>query len=227
MASSSVPPPTTAPGGPPPRRNLRGARALTFGGVAALALAVVVGGLAVVLALRTLPTDVLDRHGDDGAGVLVAVPVPGSGSVELSPGDHAVYLARPAGAGATPSAQDALTVTGPDGEPVRLRSPGVSGETTMGGTTASTITGFSADVAGTYTVTAVADGLPDDARVLVVTDAGFGTFFGGLAGTIAGVFTAVVLGIVGVTLTVTGGVLWYLRTRPTRPAGAVGPGGAA
>lgn len=226
MATSPVPPNAAAAAPRPDRTRLRGPRALTFSGAALLVLALAAGVVAGVLAVRTLPTDVLDLRGGDGDGVLLAVPVPGTGVVELDPGDHAIYLALAAGAALTSDPDAAITVTGPDGEPVRLHAPGVSSETTMGGTTASTVTGFSADVAGTYTVTAVEDGLPSDARLLVVVDPGFGSFFGGLAGTIAGVFAAIGLGLVGLTLAVTGAVLWYLRSRPGRPGPAV-PGRSA
>lgn len=219
--TSPLPRPAAAAGGRP---RLRGARTLTFSGVAVLVLAVVAGVLAGVLALRTLPTDVLDLSGGDGDGVLLSVPVPGTGSAELTGGEHAVYLARPVGTAEPGGATDAITVTGPDGETVPLRPAGVSSRTTMGGTTASTVTGFTVEVPGTYEITAAGDELPTGSRLLVVEDPGFASFFGGLAGTIAGVFAAIGLGLVGLALTISGGVLWYLRSRAAPADGASAPG---
>lgn len=210
------PGPTSSPVAPAPGRSqgsTRGAKVLVASGAVVLLLALVVGGFAARVFVRTLPFEVLSADGGAGSGVVGVVPVPGEESLTLDEGSYAVYLAHPA-RGPEPDTSrfaDHVTVTGPDGEPVRLSGPSASGTVGMGGTSARTVTGFSVPTTGDHVVEVDAS-LGEEVRLLLVEDAGFVAFFGGVMGTVMGVFAALGLGAVGLGLGVGGGILWYRRT---------------
>jgi hypothetical protein len=186
-----------------------------------LVLAGVLAVLTAGLFVRTLPLDVLTVRGDDGDGVLASVPVPGSGEVDLEEGPYTVYLAYPSSESPrATSVRDAMTVGGPDGEPLGLRPAAVSGNVAMGDTAASTLTGFEVTAAATYRISAPDAGGATGARLLVVPDTGFGAFFGGVMGTVVGVFAALGVGAVGLGLTVAGAIVWHRRSRAVPPGQA-------
>jgi hypothetical protein len=99
----------------------------------------------------------------------------------------------------------------------------VSVDASRGGVTASTVAGFTSVEAGAYTVS-VPPSPVDGAQVLLVEDTEVGGFLAGLFGTIAGVFLVCVLAVVGLGMTIGGGVWWGYRARArhalTRPGTA-------
>lgn len=190
---------------------------MTFSGVALLA-----GGLAALAAaaglfLAALPLDVLALDESPGKGVVAVVPAPGSESVTLDSGAYLVYLAAPRGA--STRLEGSITVTGPDGSSVRVGSSSINGSVSSGSTEAHTVAGFEVPADGDYVITAPPHST-SEARLLVLTDPGAGTFFGQIVGTVGAAFLGIGLGTVGLCLTIGGGVWWYLRHRSgTSPPG--------
>ncbi|MGY4645166.1 hypothetical protein [Cellulomonas sp. URHB0016] len=208
----STPGPSTAPR----RTSLVAPVTLTVVGVALLLVAGVVTVFVVRIFMGLLPLDVLDARGEPGPAVLAVVDAPGTATVVLDAATrYAVYLVVPDDA-EQDGLDGRLAVTAPDGSPVAVRdSADVSVSASRGDVTASTVAGFASDGAGTYTVD-VPPASVDGARVLVVKDDSAVSFIFGVFGGIAGVLVICVLGVLGLGMTVGGGVWWGLRVRARR-----------
>ncbi|WP_149204871.1 hypothetical protein [Actinotalea subterranea] len=202
----------------PGRRSTRGARILTAVGALFMIGALVVAFLSARTFVGLLPVDVLDGDGEPGPAVLLTVPAPGTGEVTLDAGtDYALFTVVDAQDSDSSGADDVLdaevAVTGPDGTAVEVRgSADVDMSTGGGGRHASTVGSFETDAAGTYTVIVPA-AQQQHVEVLVTQDQPVLPFVGGIFGTIAGAFAAVLLGILGVGMLIGGVVWWVLRRR--------------
>lgn len=197
----------------------RGPKILTFSGIAALVAGLAALFAAVGLFVAVLPLDVLAADGGPGSGVLAVVPAPGSATATLDTGSYLVYLAAPRDT--SPLLEGAISVTDADGDAIRVGSSSISGSVSNGSTEAHTVAGFEVPADGSYLITAP-PAQADEARLLVLEDSGVGTFVGQVAGTVGAVFLGIGLGIVGLGLTIGGGIWWYLRRQ--RRSGTSNPG---
>ena len=191
-----------------------------------------IGSLALtVVVVRTfvglLPLDVLAADGGPGPSVLASASAPGELEVELEAGTrYALFLAQDEPTGHT-GLDGSLVVTGPGGDPVDLRTPGVTASTSRGGVSAHTVAAFTTTSAGTYTVAvpAMLDG--SDSSVLLAPDSETGPFVAGVLGTVFGVFAILVLVPLGIAGVVGGGLWWRSRRRTARAAAPAGSGPGA
>ncbi|SEE64163.1 hypothetical protein [Ruania alba] len=204
---------------PPAPTSTTGPKILTFSGAAVLVLAIAVIVVVVRLFLSVLPFGVVAADGAPGPDAAGGTEVPGTVSLELTADStYVVYLAHPSGLDGVELAE-AVTVTGPGGTPV-AGIPAPASSSTMNGVTAQDVFAFRTDAAGEYTVAAPA--LADSAAtpwatVVVAEGHDMQGFFGGLFGSVFGVFAAIALGVAGVGMTLGGAIWWYIRVHPQRP----------
>lgn len=225
MDASYPPPGPLAP--TPPRRSLVGPVLLTSAGALLLVATIVVALLVVRTFLSLLPLNVIDGAGNPGSAALASTDVPGVVDVTLEPGRYDVFLVVDDADAHTGLDAD-VQVVGPDGSSVEVDdAPGVSINAQRGDRRAFNVAAFTVTTAGEHTV--VVPGSPSEGALAVVAEGqATSSFVAGVFGTIGGVFLAVVLGLVGLGLTV-GGVVWWAlraRTRTVGPSGVVGRGGA-
>lgn len=185
-------------------------------GAAVLLLAVGVAVLGAVLFARALPLDVLGAGGTPGPSVVGTVPAGGSATIELDARRYVVWLAAPR-ADAGVYLDGDLTVTDPDGAQVRVRQGWLSGTSGRGGVLARTAAAFTADVSGPHQLRAPAVEGSSEAVLLVTPDEGPAVFIGGIFGTLGAVLGSLLLGTVGLGLTVGGAIWWYRRLHPPTP----------
>ncbi|UFU02713.1 hypothetical protein LQF12_14675 [Ruania suaedae] len=196
----------------PVKTSTTGPKILTFAGAFALLVTVAVAVLVVRLFLSVVPLGVVAADGAPGPDAVGGTEVPGSVSVELAADTtYVVYLAAPTGSEAELAGD--VTVTDPAGAEVP-RIPGPASTSTRDGVTAEDVYTFRAGAAGEYTVAAPALADPSasaSASIVVAQGHDMPGFFAGLFGTIFGVFLAIGLGMVGLGMTVAGGIWWYVR----------------
>lgn len=216
----------------PVKTSTTGPKILTAVGVLMLIAALAVVGLVVRLFLSVLPTGIVGADGAPGPDAVGGTEVPGSVTLDLPASSaFAVYLARPSGSTGV-QLSDTVSVTGPDGQEA---FPGItpSGSVDVRGVSARDVYSFRTSDAGEYTVTAPELTDPDAvewATIIVAPSKEVPAFFGGIFGTIAGVFVAIGLGGAGLIVTIIGAVWWYTRSKDRRRVeagqhGAPGAGG--
>ena len=197
----------------------KGPKITFFVGLGALVLTIGLAVLSAVSFWNTLPTDVLRFDGSAGSDVLGAVPAPGSAEVTLPEArEYALYLVNRSSAAST--LDGPIVVTAPDSSDVRVQPNVVSSTVTMGSTRAVAIGVIDAGAPGTYRIDAPATIDGSDAALYVVESAGFGSFMGGVFGTVVAAIAAAFLGVVALALLVTGGIMWGVRRGNARTVGA-------
>jgi len=205
----------------PVRTSTTGPAVLTIIGAICLVAAIVATVFAVRTFVGIVPLHVLDSRGDPGSAALGVTDVPGAATLDLDAGWYDIYAVVPMARFSTPDVT--VQVTGPDGTPVDLQSPTVASTTSLGGSSANAISSFQVTDPGQYTLTAT-DATSTDTRVIVVRGKPTTAFLGSVAGVVVGMFLAIGLGVVGLGLTIGGGVWWGNRARARkRLAAAAGP----
>lgn len=215
------PPPFSPYGAPRPARprptSTKGPKITFFIGVGALIATIALGVVSAVTFWNTLPTDILRLDGSPGSDVLDIVQVPGTAEVALPEArEYTLYLVTRAGTSTTLDGE--IVVTAPDGADVDVESNAVSSTVTMRSTHAEAIGVVAADAPGTYLVDTPATTDGSDAALYVVESVGFGSFMGGIFGTVAAGIAAVFLGMAALALLVTGGIMWGVRRGNARSA---------
>ncbi len=203
---------------PPRRTSTTGPKIAVGTGVTLLLLSVGLFIVGIIAVVRVTPTDVLHLDGSPSSGVVATVDAPGEATVDL-PADsaYALYLVRTGTPYAAP--EGAAAVTAPDGDAVSVQSPSLSSEVTMGRTHAEAFASFRTDAAGTYRIEAPSTTDGGAAQMLLVPDAGMGTFLGGLFGGVAGILGGVFLGLLALGLLIAGCIMWAVRRGNARRQG--------
>ena len=212
---TTVPPPSSV------RRRATGPAWVTFIGVTLILVAAVVTAFVIRTFLDVLPTGVLNLNGSPGSAVVAVVDAGDAGTATLEPGSYTLWLTSPGRAG-TLAGQ--VTVDDPSGAQVPLMPAFPSGHVTVGSTFATTETSFAAGTAGDYRID-VPSAAPAGSRVLVVPAQSATGFFAGVFGTLGGTFVAIALGLIGLAMTIGGGVWWWIRRHPKPAAPAPGAAG--
>lgn len=185
----------------------RGAKILTFSGVAVTILGVVAlifGGLAFV---QVLPTDILTSAGEPGDQIITTAQAPGETTLTATAGEsYTLWIVSPTSSTPELSRSD-IEVRDADGKLVVLRSPSVNGFNTQRSYEAETMASFTAPSSGTLTISVAAVSLEDE-RVFISPAQQFGEFFGDVLGTIGLVFAGIGGLLVGGGMAVGGGIWW-------------------
>ncbi len=219
----------------PVKTSTTGPKILTAVGVLMLIATIAVVVVVVQLFLSVLPTGIVSDHGAPGPEAAGGTQVPGTATLHLEANTtYVVYLAQPS---SSPSVElsDQVEVITPSGQAAGP-TPVPGSSITVNAVSARSIFAFLSGPAGEYTITAPPLVDPDAApwaTVVVAPGDDLPSFFGGLFGTISGVFLAIGLGVVGLIVTTIGAIWWYTRRKDQRrvaagqhgPAGPGGPGG--
>lgn len=210
----------------PVKTSTTGPKILTGVGVLMVIAALAVVALVVRLFLSVLPTGIVGADGAPGADAVGGTEVPGSVTLDLPASSaFAIYLARPSGSTGV-QLSDMVSVTGPDGQEA---FPGItpSGSVDVRGVSAHDVYSFRTSDAGEYTVTAPELTEPDAvewATIIIAPTKEVPAFLGGVLGSLAGVFVAIGLGMVGLIVTIIGAIWWYTRSKDRRRVAGGGYG---
>lgn len=202
---------------PPLQRSLRpmstrGPKNMTFIGGGILVIGIVALVLAIVGLVSVLPTGIIDGQGKPGSDALLSIEGPEPVSLDSSGGSSYTLweVADHSAQGALSSS--AVGVTGPDGEAVPARPPSVSAYNNRNGIYSQAFGEFRTSEPGAYLITVEALGGTDLGgveRVIVAEATGFGGLFAGVFSTVVLMIVGIGGGIVGFGLTVAG-IIWWV-----------------
>lgn len=209
-------PPGYRPPAPKPT-STKGPKITFWIGVAVLAVATVVGVLAVRAIAGVIPTDVISSDGSPGGAVLGVVDVPGSGEVTLEQGTYSFYLITQ---DRDTTLSGSPTVTTPSGAVERPGTGGSSSYQNFNSHRAELVAVFEADRSGVHTIE-VPDTLDGGGGRLYITQgASMGEFLGDVFSGVFGIIACAGLGLTGFVLVVVGAIMWGVRRGNARRAAA-------
>lgn len=209
----------------PRRISTTGPAWMTWIGIVFLAATVAIAIATVSLFLSLLPTGVLNPDGSTGDDVVASIDAGSSTSIDLD-GDasYSLLLVRPTDESSGSLSGD-VAIIAPDGTTsVADRAPAVSTRVSGGQLTAASFTAFRTTDDGEYTITVPAATDDEPTSVLIVEDGETLPFIGGVFGAIGGVFAAIITGMIGLGLTIGGGLWWRSRRAARRAQTTPTPG---
>ena len=211
------------PGFPPPpvRTSTTGPKVMTFVGIGLLiiAAAVLIAGIVQIVSTVSRFSDEPSRSSHS----LDYVRLPGSLSFTGEAGEEYAIVVNST-SGRTIDLDD-VEVTGPDGRPVDLSISSVNFEnSTPGSETHLRAITFTAPLDGTYSTT-VTGSSADLPGTLTAVDADeIASVIGRAALAVVAIVAAALLGVLGVGLTIGGGIWWHSRSTARKRAWTGGPG---
>jgi len=190
-------------------------------GILSLLGALGAGVLGARAMVEVIPLGILTLSGEPGDKVVAVLDTPGTTELELDGGeDYSFFLVAPENQ--RPSLGGEITVLAPDGSASAVAHTALASETTVGSTTARAVADLVATSSGGHVIQVPRPSSPD-AEVwladVTVPEAPVASIFGG----VAGIFLAVILGLVGVGLLVAGLVWRVLRRPPDTPRAQLAP----
>ena len=190
-----------------------GPKWMTFIGVGLLALALVAAVVTVVAFVRVLPFGVVKSDGTPGDDVVLALDVGQTGQVSLDADTLYTIWAVTDGR----LIPDPPSVTGLDGDDVKVATSSVSSSASSGRYEAVARWEFTTDGAGTYTVTAQPVIVNGTYGMFAVTEGtSVGSLVGGVGVTVVGMIVAIGSGLVGLPMAIGGGIWWGSRRKQRR-----------
>lgn len=214
-----VPPRPVPPRPVPPRPvSTTGPAWMTWIGVVLLIGATVIAVWTVFLFVSLLPVGVLNADGSPGDRVIASGEEESTIEVDLDARtQYALLLVRPEGPRDAHLSRNVM-VTAPDGSTFPSnRIPGFTVHVSGGGKEGDTVTAFRTSEAGRYTLDLPSGVGTEPGSLFLVEDTQPLAFVGGVFGSIGGVFAAILLGIIGLGLTI-GGAVWWRSRRKARAA---------
>ncbi len=205
----------------------RGAKVLTFSGVAVA----IVGIAALIFAgfsfASVLPTDIIRGDGRPGDAIIASSEVPGQTTFELTEGSLYTLWTVKEGTGLLDVERSDVEIRDSNGEVVYLTSPSVTGNNTRQSFHAKTLASFKAPTSGTYTLDAAGDRSgKSDTQLFLSGAQDIDSFIWGVFSSIGLTFVGLGGLFLGGAMALGGGIWWAVAksNRKRQQTMAQGPG---